>query len=323
MSYLRNQSNIYDDGSAINSFDGAYSFLSNFYDCEIRERLSDGTRIVYPSVEHAYQASKTLDPEIRRRVADEPTPGKAKRAGGRNGYVIMYPEFEAEKVDIMRDLLLKKFSNPHFKELLLSTGNLILIEGNTWGDQFWGYDMRAKRGYNVLGQLLMEIREAFRNLDTASPIHLTGLYSTLSPSYPCTFKETQLDGSIIVYPSLSHTFNAMNCASSGMKRRIAEGLVEGSDILISPSSSSSKLQLPYNRINVSLWEAEKKVMKSLCELKFTQERFRNILMLTSDKEILYSNSSDTFWGLVDGEGENIFGKILTQVREEIRHGKLG
>jgi len=42
---------------AITSFQGEYRFLSNFWPCHI---VRDG--LVYPSLEHAYAASKTDDP---------------------------------------------------------------------------------------------------------------------------------------------------------------------------------------------------------------------------------------------------------------------
>jgi predicted NAD-dependent protein-ADP-ribosyltransferase YbiA (DUF1768 family) len=48
-------------------------------------------------------------------------------------------------------------------EKLLATGEEILVEGNTWHDNFWGRcscrNCRGK-GVNHLGQLLMERRAA-------------------------------------------------------------------------------------------------------------------------------------------------------------------
>jgi predicted NAD-dependent protein-ADP-ribosyltransferase YbiA (DUF1768 family) len=45
----------------ISSFTGEYRFLSNFYPCVVH--LDEE---VYPSVEHAYQAAKTVNPEERK-----------------------------------------------------------------------------------------------------------------------------------------------------------------------------------------------------------------------------------------------------------------
>ena len=46
--------------SQINRFNGDYIFLSNFYPVEV-----EYNGILYPSVEHAYQAQKTLNEDIR------------------------------------------------------------------------------------------------------------------------------------------------------------------------------------------------------------------------------------------------------------------
>ena len=48
---------------AIEKFEGDYRFLSNFHPCEI---IRDGDK--YASVEHAYQAAKTIDFEERARL---------------------------------------------------------------------------------------------------------------------------------------------------------------------------------------------------------------------------------------------------------------
>lgn len=60
----------------INSFDGEFAFLSNFYNSPI----SDG-EITYPTVEHYFQAMKTSNIEEVMEIAAAPTPGQAKRLG--------------------------------------------------------------------------------------------------------------------------------------------------------------------------------------------------------------------------------------------------
>ena len=34
-----------------------------------------------------------------------------------------------------------------------------LVEGNTWGDSYWGYDLEKNEGKNILGKLLMQVRK--------------------------------------------------------------------------------------------------------------------------------------------------------------------
>ncbi len=59
----------------------------------------------------------------------------------------------------MYDIVKCKFSmNDGLKEKLLATGNVILVEGNTWNDTYWGYDLNKKQGLNKLGNILMQVR---------------------------------------------------------------------------------------------------------------------------------------------------------------------
>jgi predicted NAD-dependent protein-ADP-ribosyltransferase YbiA (DUF1768 family) len=57
----------------------------------------------------------------------------------------------------MLNLLRQKFQNPELREKLLCTGKLELIEGNYWGDTYWGVCRGV--GENRLGKLLMLVRE--------------------------------------------------------------------------------------------------------------------------------------------------------------------
>lgn len=133
----------------IDSFRGKYSFLSNFYKTPV---TYEG--IVYPSAENAFQAAKSLEASVREKfISIEPR--EAKKLGRR---IDLRPDWEIVKVDVMKEILKSKFSDPELKQKLKSTGNMLLIEGNTWGDQYWGFDIKEQKGKNVLGSLLMTIR---------------------------------------------------------------------------------------------------------------------------------------------------------------------
>ena len=137
----------------IDCFDGEYAFLSNFYDSPIEK---DG--IVYPTNEHFFQAMKTLDDEERKRIAAAETPGKAKRMGRS---VKLRPDWEQSKIQIMKEgLTLKFLCHKDLAEKLVATGDVWLIEGNWWGDTYWGVCNGV--GHNMLGNLLMEIRGDLR-----------------------------------------------------------------------------------------------------------------------------------------------------------------
>jgi ribA/ribD-fused uncharacterized protein len=135
----------------ITAFQGAHRFLSNFWPAPV---VYDGSE--YPSVEHAYQAAKTLDPAWREKIWTAIQPGAAKRLGKQ---VPMRADWEQVKVDVMRDLVFQKFApGTALAAQLLATGDAMLIEGNTWGDRFWG--VCGGSGENHLGRLLMEVRAA-------------------------------------------------------------------------------------------------------------------------------------------------------------------
>ena len=134
----------------IDRFAGEYAFLSNFYACAVTYDGMD-----FKSVEHGYQAAKTLDRMARANIAACETPGQAKRRGRS---VQLRPDWtEADRLAVMAELLGEKFGrHPELAAKLLATGDAALVEGNTWNDQFWG--VCQGKGANYLGRLLMAIR---------------------------------------------------------------------------------------------------------------------------------------------------------------------
>lgn len=137
----------------IDSFSREYFFLSNFYKVEIEYE-----GIIYPTLEHAYQAAKTLDLKERRLIAALSYPGQAKRVGRA---LKLREDWSWARYVIMEELVRHKFSNhPTLRARLLNTGDAELVEGNTWGDTHWG--MCKGKGRNELGKILMKVRENFR-----------------------------------------------------------------------------------------------------------------------------------------------------------------
>ena len=134
------------------AFEGRYRFLSNFFAVPIE---MDGT--IYRSVEHAYQASKTFVESARIMIWSLPRAGAAKRAGRE---VPIRPDWESVKLGVMRSLLHKKFAEDPLRGKLLATGDAELVEGNDWGDRFWGRVDGV--GDNHLGRLLMQVRDEIR-----------------------------------------------------------------------------------------------------------------------------------------------------------------
>ena len=137
----------------INKFQGETRWLSNFEECNIE---IEGK--VYPTTEHAYQAFKTLNEEEHEKVRLAATPGKAKRLGRK---ITLREDWEDVKDEVMYHVNWLKFLNPELRMKLLETGDQELVEGNDWGDTYWG--VCKGKGKNRLGEILMEIRHRIRN----------------------------------------------------------------------------------------------------------------------------------------------------------------
>lgn len=137
----------------INQFIGEYRWLSNFELCNL---IYEGE--IYISSEHAYQAAKSLQTGVRLMIANCTTPRLARKLGQQ---VECRPDWDEKKVSIMEDILRLKFKvGSPLAQKLLDTGDEELIEGNWWGDKFWGVCEGV--GKNNLGKSLMKIRNELR-----------------------------------------------------------------------------------------------------------------------------------------------------------------
>ena len=145
----------------INSFHGRYRFLSNYYTSPISYE-----GLTYPTLEAAFQAAKTTDPALRKQIAEASHPAEARRLGRR---LKLRPDWNAMRVEVMRELLAAKFSDPELASQLLETGNATLIEGNPWGDTFWG--VSRGQGRNMLGLLLMDLRSVLATTPMFAKVH--------------------------------------------------------------------------------------------------------------------------------------------------------
>lgn len=130
-------------------------FLSNFYPSPLEYK-----GILYPNVECAFQAAKTLDQEQRLIMSFIINPSVSKQDGRRIRPI--RKDWEDIKYDLMHTLVREKFRIAVLRKALLATEDRILIEGNTWGDSTWGTSPQGV-GKNWLGIILMDIRTYYRN----------------------------------------------------------------------------------------------------------------------------------------------------------------
>jgi len=159
--------------NAITEFKGEYHWLSNFHPSWVWLE-SDGRSTLFPTVENAYQAAKLLK-EKDQLLLVGCDPGTAKQLARR---LPTRPGWELRKVEVMLDLLRKKFdpdkeSNTPTSSVyngrrvgamayrLICTGDKQLIEGNDWQDIYWGVCKGV--GENTLGKLLMQVRSELCN----------------------------------------------------------------------------------------------------------------------------------------------------------------
>lgn len=146
----------------ITEFRGEYFFLSNYYTHPLTWR-----GVEFHSAEQAFAYAKAAFAKApanvsvyESQVLSTAAPGEAKKAG--RNFSIDIDEWDKHKVRYMREIVHAKFlTGTGIVGPLINTGAVMLVEGNDWGDSFWG---RVKgsdgvwRGLNTLGVILMEER---------------------------------------------------------------------------------------------------------------------------------------------------------------------
>jgi ribA/ribD-fused uncharacterized protein len=156
--------------------------LSNFYEGEPLFVPIVGFTV--PTGEHAFAAMKAfkngVDGQLER-IVNAASPGEAKALGQT---CKLRPDWEAVKYDVMMAVLRAKFTLDRVEgEVLLSTGNALLIEGTYWDDRVWGVSLFSDRspltapGRNWLGTLLMARRAELKAEQLFDIAHNTGAYN--------------------------------------------------------------------------------------------------------------------------------------------------
>lgn len=131
-----------------------------------------------------------------------------------------------------------------------------------------------------------------------------GKYRFLSNFYPCKVKLFEL-----TFPTVEHAFQAAKTTDP----------VDRETILSQSTPSDAK------RVGRAVelrpdWEKVKQwYMLFLLRQKFTKPTFQKDLLETGDEHIVEINNwGDCYWGMCDGIGENWLGRLLMQVRDELK-----
>ncbi|MEV1171622.1 NADAR family protein [Nonomuraea sp. NPDC049784] len=151
--------------TTISRFADEHLFLSTFAYSPITLPTREGM-VQFLSVAHGWNYAKSLDPHYRAKVVAAGPPGEAQAHGEQ---VTPRPDWdESMRFRVMEDCLRAKFHpGSQFADQLLSTGEALLIDGNTrhdnlWGDCQCGHPACRAPGANVLGRMLMSLRDELR-----------------------------------------------------------------------------------------------------------------------------------------------------------------
>lgn len=130
-------------------------------------------------------------------------------------------------------------------------------------------------------------------------------YRFLSNFYPAT---VEYDG--LEYSSTEHAYQAAKTEDAGQRRRIRESQKPGDAKRL---GKQVKMRTDWEQIKVG-------VMKDLVRQKFTKHKeLKEKLLATGDAHLEETNTwNDTFWGVCKGKGQNHLGKILMEVRDELK-----
>ena len=137
----------------------------------MKYRILSDRSVGVATAEHAYQAAKFESETTHRRVA---LVTAAERALGEKFDGIasknlahefaevgepFRPNWDNIKLGVMQEVVQRKFiANPDIRDQLAATGDTPIIEGNNWGDSFWGVDLATGEGENHLGRILEVVR---------------------------------------------------------------------------------------------------------------------------------------------------------------------
>ena len=115
------------------------------------------------------------------------------------------------------------------------------------------------------------------------------------------------------YPTVEHYFQAMKFPWDEQSEKIR---LAGNPMIAKRLGRTRKVKLRED------WEEVKlDIMREAVGKKFsTYNELRKLLLETGDEELIEAAPSDYFWGCgKNGSGKNWLGRILMEVREELRN----
>jgi len=133
----------------------------------------------------------------------------------------------------------------------------------------------------------------------------SGEYRFLSNFYMI---DVEFEG--MVYRSVEHAYQAAKSTDLSIRKHIQQFLTPGK---AKRFGKSIEIREDWERVKVG-------IMYELIRKKFNNEELKSKLLDTGDLWIIEGNNwNDTFWGYCNGDGRNVLGVILMNVRDELRY----
>lgn len=131
-----------------------------------------------------------------------------------------------------------------------------------------------------------------------------GKYDFLSNFYSCTITYSGLECS-----SLEAAYQALKLENEADRFKISK-----------MSAKESKKEIKKYKIRKDWNKVKFSIMANLLFVKFSDPVLKQKLLDTKDEELVEGNNwGDTVWGVCNGEGDNMLGKLLMKTREYYRN----
>ena len=134
-------------------------------------------------------------------------------------------------------------------------------------------------------------------------MYFKGKYYFLSNMYPCDIV-AKIDEKKFKFSCVEAAFQASKCPNRSSEFVSLNGY-EAKKL-----GKKVELRNDWNEIKVGL-------MKELVKQKFSNPDLLTKLKSVTDEIVETNNWGDTFWGKCYGKGQNILGKILMEIRDEV------
>jgi ribA/ribD-fused uncharacterized protein len=155
--------------------------------------------------------------------------------------------------------------------------------------------------------MIVTIDNLTRKEDKMAISSFTGQYEFLSNFYPC----------VIVYDGL--TYQSTEAAYQAHKTL---DLDQRSTFTSVAANISKKMG---RRVSLRPdWESIKdKVMEDVLREKFKIGHLKEKLLATGAEELIEGNTwNDRYWGVCNGSGKNMLGKLLMKIRDELKLSQM-